>query len=183
MDVQHETSFKGEKEFQTLFDQGSADQNDYQTPAWIIDALPEFDLDPCSSEFQQKQIAPVTYTKKDDGLSKEWAGRVFCNPPYGNATGDWLKRCADHGKAIALTFARTDTAMFHEQVFLRASALLFIRGRLKFYSTRRMSDKGGSGAPSVLIAYGEEMAELLEKCDIPGAFVRLNRKGGPIGPS
>ena len=78
-----------------------------------------------------------------------------------------------HGNCIALTFARTETKMFFNCVWAKATAILFIKGRLKFYHvTGKQGDS--AGAPSVLIAYGEENAETLKNCSIKGRYVRLS---------
>ena len=73
---------------------------------------------------------------------------------------------------IALTFARTETRMFFSCVWEKATAILFIKGRIKFY---HVTGKQGNsaGAPSVLIAYGEENAEILKNCPIKGKFLRI----------
>ena len=44
--------------------------------------------------------------------------------------GPWLRRMAQHNDGIALTFARTETALFHETVWERANAVFFFAGRL-----------------------------------------------------
>ena len=44
----------------------------------------QIDLDPCSDPIAQQTVQAMTYfTKKSDGLSKDWFGRVFVNPPFG----------------------------------------------------------------------------------------------------
>lgn len=110
----------------------------------------------------------------DCGLPTEPAPesvRVFCNPPYGAEAGRWLARCADHGNAIALIFARTETTMFVEHVWRKADALLFIHGRLHFHHVDGSRAAANAGAPSVLVAYGRKNAEVLAMCGIKGAFV------------
>lgn len=70
-------------------------------------------------------------------------------------------------------FARTETEWFYSQVWQRATALLFLKGRVKFL---RQDGTAGmnAAAPSVLIAYGADDADILSNCEIPGGFVRLN---------
>lgn len=34
------------------------------------------------------------YTREDDGLSKPWVGRIWCNPPYSDC-GAWVKKAWD----------------------------------------------------------------------------------------
>ena len=79
-----------------------------------------------------------------------------------------------HGNCIALTFARTETKMFFKCVWDKADDILFIKGRLSFYHVT--GEKGSTaGAPSVLIAYGKENAEILKNCSIKGRFVSLSQ--------
>jgi hypothetical protein len=79
--------------------------NEWFTPKWIIDKLGYFDLDPCSSDVRPFDIAPRWFTKEDNGLSKEWTGIVFVNPPYVPETKLWLKKLKEYKNGIALVFA------------------------------------------------------------------------------
>ncbi len=72
-------------------------------------------------------------------------------------------------------FARTETRAFQEWVWPYASAMLFIKGRLKFFSEEGV-EAGSAGSPSVLIAYGEKEREFLRTCAVEGAFVELNKE-------
>ena len=75
----------------TFFNDKTDGKEDWITPRSIIESLGEFDLDPCCSMTQPYLIGKINYNKNDNGLEKEWIGRVFLNPPYGNKTGLWLK--------------------------------------------------------------------------------------------
>jgi phage N-6-adenine-methyltransferase len=143
------------------------------TPPHILEALGPFDLDPCSSEDRPWDTAKTHYTIKDDGLRQEWSGRVWCNPPYGPKMGPFLSKLAAHsGGGTALIFARTETKAFFDQVWDKATAILFIKGRLKFHKPN--GELGGTaGSPSVLIAYGEADAEILKSCNINGKYIRI----------
>jgi len=145
------------------------------TPPWIVEALGPFDLDPCSPIGRPWDTAGKHYTAEDDGLSFEWEGRVWMNPPYGKQAATWLERLAKHGDGIALVFARTETRMFFDWVWPYASALLFIEGRLHFHHPDGTRAKANSGAPSVLIAYGEMAARKLINSGIAGARVDLRK--------
>lgn len=154
------------------FERTQTGKDEWLTPPELIKALGKFDLDPCSPINRPWATADRHYTILDDGLRLPWDGRVWCNPPYGTQTAVWLRKCAEHGNAIALTFARTETKMFFDTVWYNAHALLFIKGRLKFYHvTGRQGDS--AGAPSVIVAYGEQNAKALEASGIKGRFVRL----------
>lgn len=161
--------------FETGGDGAAATTHDWLTPPEILAALGPFDLDPCASQHQPWKTAEKQLTITDDGLSTEWVGRVWCNPPYGPFAARWLERCAAHGDAVAFVFARTETAVFQDHVWPKASALLFLRGRVSFRLPGG-GRAGVAGAPSVLIAYGMRNARALASCGIAGAFVPLYLK-------
>lgn len=160
------------RDFNTSKTSGSKDE--WLTPPEIVSALGSFDLDPCSPVERPWPTAAQHYDIGMDGLALPWSGRVWLNPPYGGQTFRWLKRLADHGNGIALIFARTETKGFHAEVWGRADAVFFYRGRLRFYHVDGV--RGGvANAPSVLIAYGERNASILQELAAKGlgAFVRL----------
>jgi len=150
-------------------EQTVAKTNVWLTPPELVAALGEFDLDPCSAENMPWKIAKRSYTEKDDGLAQKWEGRVFMNPPYGKLLDPFLHRLANHGDGIALVFARTETRTFFRNVWGRANAILFLKGRVKFY--RPDGTQGASsGSPSCLIAYGYHNYRMLRDCTLEGAF-------------
>lgn len=147
--------------------------DEWLTPPCIIQACGPFDLDPCAPVSRPWDTAIEHYSIVENGLSQPWLGRVWCNPPYGKDTGKWLSRMAQHGNGIALIFARTETRMFFEHVWPHASAMLFIEGRLHFHFVSGVRAPTNAGAPSVLVAYGDECAERLHNSGIAGKFVHL----------
>lgn len=157
--------------------------NTWITPRNIIERLggaDSFDLDPCAAPSQPWPCARRSYTVADDGLAQPWEGRCWVNPPYGRELEAWMKRLADHGQGTALIFARTETAAFFETVWRRATALLFLSGRLHFHYEDGRRAAANGGAPSVLIAYGLEDADILAECEIDGAFVPLSSNGQTV---
>lgn len=146
-----------------------AETTTWLTPPHIIEALGHFDLDPCAA--QGWATAENRIILPDDGLAADWHGRVWLNPPYGNEAWIWLNRLAAHGNGIALIFARTETAGFVDQVWQKASGILFLHGRLHFHYPNGERAKANSGAPSCLVSYGQECAELLAECSLDGSFV------------
>lgn len=141
------------------------------TPPYVLDALGPFDLDPCACTDRPWDTAARHYTAEDDGLAQTWDGFVWMNPPHGKAAGAWLERLAGHGNGIALVFARTETAAFANHVWPKATALLFLDGRLSFHYPDGTKARANGGAPSVLIAYGEEAAKRLRTSGLAGAYV------------
>src|SRR4051812_4389696 len=78
-------------------------------------------------------------------------GVVWMNPPYDRRViNRWMDKLATHGMGIALVFARTETAWFHDQVWKRASSVFFFEGRLDFYTPQGIRANFNCGAPSCL---------------------------------
>lgn len=148
-------------------------KEEWLTPPEIIRALGPFDLDPCAPVDRPWDTAAEHYTIHDDGLKRPWHGRVWLNPPYNTKAGNWLSRLADHGDGIALIFARTETSWFVSEVWQKASALLFIEGRLHFHHVDGTRARANAGAPSVLVAYGATAGKIIRTGLIRGHYVPL----------
>ena len=110
-----------------------------------------FTLDPCATS--ENARAPEFYTKEDNGLLKEWSGRVFMNPPYGREIYQWMEKAWNSWTKcniiVCLVPSRTDTAWWHDFVEGCAnSSVTFIRGRLKFGG-----GKSNAPFPSAIVVY------------------------------
>ncbi len=145
---------------------------EWLTPPILVKMLGVFDLDPCSPENPPFTHAKVNFTIKDNGLEKDWFGRVYMNPPYGKGMEKWLEKLKIHGNGIALIFARTETKTFFNHIWDDADALLFVKGRIKFFNLEG-KQVGTPGSPSVFIAYGKENVEALKKSGIEGKLILL----------
>lgn len=146
------------------------------TPPSLLRRLGSFDLDPCAcAEPRPWATAREHIALPADGLAREWFGRVWLNPPYGSETGTWLERLAAHGAGTALIFARTETVDWFAHAWPKASAILFLRGRLFFHLPNGSRAPHNSGAPSALIAYGANDARILCDCADLGYFVLLEK--------
>ena len=147
----------------------STGHDEWLTPPEVIGALGPFDLDPCAPIHRPWPTASEHYTIADNGLTKEWHGFTWVNPPYSTAS-KWLAKLSAHGDGIALLFARTETQLFFRHVWPHATALLFLEGRLHFhYANGRRA--GNSGAPSVLVAYGARASGALASATLAGQMV------------
>lgn len=149
--------------------------NEWLTPKWLIETLGPFDVDPCAPPPERRpwSTASTHFDESHDGLARPWSGAVWCNPPYGKHTGAWLKRCAEHGNAVALVFSRTDASWFHDHVATKATALLFWRHRIRFCRSITGEPAGTPAAPSLLIAYGGEAARRIQRVADRGTLVVL----------
>lgn len=154
------------------FERGQKTTTEWLTPPDLVKKLGKFDLDPCTPVDPPFVHAKTNFSKNVDGLSKEWFGRVYLNPPYGKGMEKWIEKLKNHGNGIALIFARTETKCFFNHIWDDADAVLFVKGRIKFYNVEGVQ-KGTPGAPSIFIAYGSNNAKILESSEIPGKFILL----------
>ncbi len=156
----------------TSFERCEDTKVEWLTPPHLVKQLGIFDLDPCSPINAPFFHAKNNFTIIENGLNKDWFGRVYLNPPYGKGMEKWLEKLKLHGNGIALIFARTETKCFFEHIWNDADALLFVKGRIRFYHVS--GQQGGTpGAPSVFIAYGKENAIALRNSGIEGRFLEL----------
>lgn len=154
-----------------------ADRNDrWLTPLELVQALGEFDLDPCGAP--DHPIAKHVYLLEngDDGLRDPWFGRVFVNPPYNSKyMRPWVEKSIEHGNGILLIPASTGIKIWQDLVFPNADAIHFYRHRINFH--HRHGDRNGmvSTQASALVAFGKENAEALVNCDLPGVVIDFTR--------
>lgn len=129
--------------------------NEWYTPKQYIElakaVLGGIDLDPASCEYANRTVqAQRFYSVDDDGLEKEWKGRVWMNPPYAadlvtRFTEKYVKeyQSGNITTGIVLVNNATETKWFINMVG-EAKAVAFTKGRIR-YDTQ---EKGaGSGAP------------------------------------
>lgn len=114
----------------------SSDRQDWETPQSffnLVDAEFGFTLDAAASAANAK--CEAHFTERDDALTQEWTGSVWCNPPYGRGIDRWVQKgfesAQDGALVVMLIPARTDTRYWHEYV-MRASEIRLLRGRLVF---------------------------------------------------
>lgn len=155
-----------------------AQTHTWLTPPDILAALVPFDLDPCACpEPRPWPTAATMWTREDQPLTRPWPAdaRVWLNPPFGPrpVLDGFLARMSDHGRGIALLFARTETETFARFVWDRATALLFLKGRPHFHRQDGSRASGNSGAPVVLVAYGRDDAERLQAAPLAGRRIAL----------
>jgi site-specific DNA-methyltransferase (adenine-specific) len=113
--------------------------DDWATPRALFDSLNEFaqfDLDVAASSTNHLCEDWFGLDHPDesrrDGLTADWYGHVWCNPPYGRGIKDWVLKATKHYDFVTMLLpARTDTKWFHDLVLPNAE-VTFVRGRIKF---------------------------------------------------
>ena len=98
------------------------------TPLWLINALGDFDLDPCGIDGHDTAKNKIIWPQ--DGLKSDWFGKVWLNPPYSDLN-PWMDKLSNHGCGTALVFARTDTKWMQKH-FRLADSVFFLEGRIRF---------------------------------------------------
>lgn len=151
-------------------------KNEWLTPPEIIHSLGEFDLDPCSPIVRPWETAKNYFTIEDDGLTKDWFGRIWLNPPYGREMIRFVKKMTNYRNGIACLFARTDTDAFQKYIFPYAESLFFIDKRVKFCHVTGEQAKINSGAPTVLVSYSEFDSEKIEESGLKGFHCPVKEK-------
>jgi phage N-6-adenine-methyltransferase len=129
-------------------------ENEWYTPRPIIEqarqVLGVIELDPASSDKAQEVVQAKQYfTRHNSGLDKQWQGNLWMNPPYAQPLiSQFATKLVESVKAesvtegIVLVNNATETAWF-QQMLAEATAVCFIKGRLKFIDTQG----NPSGAP------------------------------------
>jgi len=118
------------------------DGNEWYTPVEYLDLarqlMGSIDVDPASCEWAQARVQAATYyTKETDGLSYDWTGSVWLNPPYSFPEVEQfttkLQQQYEQGittEAVLLVNNCTDSDWF--QQLLQRYPVCFTNGRIKF---------------------------------------------------
>ena len=128
-------------------------EHQWYTPEHIIEAARTtmgcIDVDPASSQLANSTVKAHTYyTESNNGLTKEWNGNVWMNPPYAQPLiSQFVEKLIEKflsgevKKACVLVNNATDTTWFHSIVRI-SSAICFTKGRVRFIDVN-----GNPGAP------------------------------------
>ena len=118
----------------------SSAKPDWDTPpevvARVVELFGEIDCNPCSgSTFNVP--ARVHYTAEDDGLTRDWLGNVYMNPPYGRTIGQWIDKAFaelvdDRIDSIVMLLPARWYRKWWRLATSNADGIAIIRGRLTF---------------------------------------------------
>lgn len=146
----------------------------WETPQDFFDELDRefhFELDVCATAENRK--CRKFFTKVEDGLSQEWKGICWMNPPYGREIGKWVQKAYESSlkgaTVVCLIPARTDTKWFHD--YCIHGEIRFIRGRLKFGN----SNNSAPFPSAVVIFRGCDISKSAKRVEKSGKFVVMLR--------
>lgn len=137
----------------------SKDQT-WETPIDLfnkIDEVFKFDVDVCAVPETAK--CQKYFTPEINGLDQKWSGSCWMNPPYGREQIKWITKAYEDSKnnnatVVCLIPARPDTKVWQDIIFKNASAICFIKGRLKFGGS-----KDSAPFPSALVVFGDDLSQ------------------------
>jgi phage N-6-adenine-methyltransferase len=116
----------------------------------------KFDLDVCATADNAK--CDRFFTKEQNGLTQEWTGSCWMNPPYGREIGQWMKKAYESSltgaKVVCLVPSRTCTAWWHD--YAMRGNVTFIRGRLKFGDAKYQAP-----FPSALVVFDRDSHKII----------------------
>lgn len=156
--------------FPLASDDVAATTDDAYTPRWVFDAMGlHFDLDVAAPVGGPWHVPCNRYlTAADDGLTSEWDGIVWCNPPFSNFA-EWGDRWATHPTGAIMGLVASGQA-WRSRVYSAADAVYI--GRVDFARPDGRPLKFGWTA--IFVAFrgvGTDPAERLAAADRFGAVL------------
>ena len=154
--------------------------NEWYTPVCYIGSarivMGDIDLDPASNDFSQIQInAKNYYTVNNCGLSKEWKGKVWLNPPYSRGLLDKfidkLTKEDNIDQYICLVNSSTDTKWCHS-LMGNADAMCLTKGRISFLDENGIKSKGNSRG-QIFFYKGDKVQDFIKEFKKYGKVVCL----------
>ena len=144
--------------------------DDFLTPPHLIEAMGEFDLDPCSSHRQRKRLTKKEYRfPEDNGLLLPWHGSVFVNPPFSELQ-TWVDRFILHGDGVLLVPARVEVSWFWK-LWINCEAIFFSKGPIKYLCPEGKSPPRFFGG--AFCAMGSGNVQRLHRLPLKGVFVSI----------
>lgn len=155
--------------------EASGKSDEWYTPGYVFTALGcRFDLDVAPASFGSNVHVPAN-NGLGDGLSEQWFGFVWMNPPFGGRNGlvPWLSRFFAHGNGIALVPDRT-SAPWWQDAARKANAVLFVSPKIKFERPDGTLGKS-PGTGTALMSAGPRGRAVLMRATSLGVVVIPNR--------
>lgn len=137
-----------------------------QTPEWVYRSLGPIDLDPCAGASTNIGARNFAIEHNQDGLSLDWEGFVYCNPPFSQKE-QWARRMIEHGNGILILPERGSAPWFGP--LANAAGAYWVMGKkINFVGGPSSNNLG-----SVLFPFGQDARERLLASGLPGHFVEV----------
>lgn len=165
----------------------SSETNEWYTPKKYIDMAHEvmngIHLDPASNEEASKIIQSGMYfDKEDNGLSRQWFGNVWLNPPYGKTSnksnaGIWANYLIEQyqkgnvKQAILLVNASMDTEWFEP---LWNYDICLTHQRIKFWQPSGAKNQPTKG--NCFVYFGSNLLKFYEVFNSIGEIIPSRSK-------
>lgn len=120
----------------------TAPTNEWATPRWLFDAIARrygpFDLDACATLENRK--CSEFFSIEVDGLTGDWYGRVWVNPPYArDQVARWLEKAYNESvrgcHVTCLLPVRTGAEWWRDWVS-KASVVEYLSQRVRFIGAK-----------------------------------------------
>lgn len=139
-----------------------AQRMDWQTPPALFARLDkEFDFTLDAAASAENACCATYFTEADNALIQPWDGRVWVNPPYGRAGGQFMAYAwqmvyeAQTAEVVVLLVpARTDTQAWHTYA-MRGAEIRLIQGRIQFVGA-----PNAAPFPSCILVFRQTAAPL-----------------------
>lgn len=140
----------------------SSETDMWATPQGFFDSLNKvfrFEIDVCAIAENAK--CKTFFSPDVDGLTQEWNGVCWMNPPYGREISAWVKKAYLSAKkngatVVCLLPARVDTKWWHD--YCSGGEIHFIKGRLKFGNSANSAP-----FPSAVVVFRPQISDAFTK--------------------
>ena len=144
------------------------DNDCLRTPQYILDALGEFNLDPCAGVNTRLAKNNYAIERGEDGLQMEWVDTVWCNPPFSEKEL-WIEKMISHGNGILLLPERGSAPWFGP--LANSCGNYFVSGeKINFLGGPSSNNLG-----SCFFPFGERAVSKIINSGLSGHFVIVER--------
>lgn len=172
--------------FHGTFDFGEREitGDDFYTNKIVIDCarklMGRIDVDPASHAVANKVVqADTFYTVTDNGLTKQWNGKVWINPPF-SQWKVWVPKILNEWNSgrieemCVLSAMRTVTAQYFAALLQQCDAAIIFKGRIKFWGGKAgdSPDDGHS-----VFYFGEHRERFKEEFEKLGTVFYSSKEG------
>ena len=143
---------------------------EWYTPTEIVEAarmtMGSIDLDPCTIT-NNPTGARMFYTAETDGLTKEWFGNVWLNPPFGKGFVEWMHKANSEiasgrvSQMICLIPTWTNSKWF--QSFGHRDVSLCFPRPIRFIHGPTMEPGKPAMSPNVIVYLGNRHREFAQQ--------------------